>query len=205
MIPQEDDAPQNGSLAAAMLGVVKAMVGPAILYLPHGFATQLNSSTYHPSKTNGSAGRKSPDTVSQALEIFCRSAISCFQHNHVGGGGGKTNFLLEQNVLSSLLVCGLALVGYLLYDGPFGQCREPHGIPLGISSCLCRSTPPSQSIGIIQIILPSESTSSTTKNLQLCRIWMWLVGHGGRLPLYPRHMELDRLKAFDNDSTVNCM
>jgi hypothetical protein len=39
MIPPEEDA-QNGSLATAMLGVVnKAMMGPAILYLPYGFAT----------------------------------------------------------------------------------------------------------------------------------------------------------------------
>jgi len=29
----------GGSIPAAVFGIIKAMVGPAILYLPHGFAT----------------------------------------------------------------------------------------------------------------------------------------------------------------------
>lgn len=44
-IPEEEpddeiheDVPAGGTLSAAVFGIVKGMVGPAILYLPHGFA-----------------------------------------------------------------------------------------------------------------------------------------------------------------------
>ncbi|GKY97740.1 hypothetical protein MPSEU_000732200 [Mayamaea pseudoterrestris] len=35
----EDEEVTGGTLTAATLGIIKGMVGPAILYLPHGFAT----------------------------------------------------------------------------------------------------------------------------------------------------------------------
>ena len=37
-IPERDDSGGTGSLSAAVLGIVKGMVGPAILYLPHAMA-----------------------------------------------------------------------------------------------------------------------------------------------------------------------